>query len=69
MCTKVRGVGRRLRVSRVKVSGRRSRSRLAVVMFESFGGQSEVDHSSHCLRISPAILAYSKAVREHEHTD
>lgn len=64
--------GSALMVSRVRVSGRRSRSKLTcrsnslvAVMFESFGGQSEVDHSSHCIHVRcPVVSIHRRSAPE-----
>jgi hypothetical protein len=50
-------------VSRIRVSGRRLRPNLSrhsnslvAVMFESFGSQSEVDYSSHCIHVRCPVV-------------
>ena len=69
VCTRVREMVRRLRVSRVKVSGRRFAAYvklpchsdpLVAVMFESFGGQSEVNHSSHGIYVWCPVISVNR---------
>ena len=61
-----------LSVSRVQVSGRRSRTGLSchsdslvTVMFEWFGGQSEVNHSSHGIHVwCPVVSIHRRFASE-----